>query len=365
MFSIIKRIISNPLTIAVLAVSVPFAVIAAEEWYEKEKKIRSQLENDIKLVKELDAAIKVIDPEVKSEFRIFNIADLYTKAPDFCGLDPRVKSPEEEGSQIGFEEFDEDEEPWMDPETIIEIIQSTTGEDAWPEEDGFGTMSYHRGQLIVVNTPEICKKIEEILTEMRQGNFPIAVEIYFLAIPDKKLEEYRSMSTNANYSVLDGEATKKLIEEAATGKDIKIIQSARVVQMNRQRSYVFGGESKAYIADEESSGGGIGLVAAEQTDPVTFALNTGVFVDIRSTSGGKETPTHISLRAALTKLIKFSKVETTVGPLQIPEVDMQITNGNITIPPDSAALVGGSRSGNGKKNTQAMVLVIPNVLVEK
>ncbi|MHC4662362.1 MAG: hypothetical protein ACYS8W_11795 [Planctomycetota bacterium] len=354
--------------VVVLAVAVPAAVLYADEWLEKEKKIRENLMNDMKIVEKIDKGLETLKPELRiGVMRIFNISDLISEVPDFCNPSPAIRSPEHYFEVMGASDFEDDYEPWLDPESLIEIIQATTGEDNWPEEEGFGTISYHRGKIISVNTEEIQKKIGEILEDQRIArNVSIATEFHLIGIPEERLEQYRGKKKSENYALIDTAAARKLLTDAKAGEDVRLLQSARLVVMNRQRGQIFSGSQQTYLADQDVTGGGIGTVTKEASDPSTFVLHTGMFVEARATGQNKEdTPVHISVRIAVTKLKKFHKLETSAGSIQMPEVDMQITNGDLKIPAGSAALLGGARSTVTGNGTQAMVLVIPRILGQK
>jgi hypothetical protein len=358
--------LAHPFVLLLIALAIPVAVIAADEWIKKEKVIREALEKDIETVKEIDAALKTL--EVKrppTVFRIINCVEILSQVPDFHGPSPILFDPEGDGGgMVSFEEFEEELEPFADPDTLIEIIQAVTGEENWPGERGFGTISYHRGSLLVWNTQEIIDKIEKIIEDMKKSSsLSIAVEVYFLNVPEESLKKYRGKKVSANYSLLSDKDVTELLLEAASGKGAKIIQSTRIVLMNRQRAYAFGGESQAYLADMENTGGGIGLVAREVADPIARALHSGVFLDVRAVTGGKNNPIHLSVRASTSRLKGIKTIDTTEGPVQIPEIDLQVTNGDITIPNGHAALLGGSRAtGKTAKRAQSMVLVVPKII---
>ncbi len=131
---------------------------------------------------------------------IYNISDILAKIPNFVGPDIKVYDPEEQGGGgggglgggISFDDDEEEDEGEpLDPDSLIELIKAATGEDNWPEEaGGFGTISHHRGQLIVINTRDIHKKVAAILDNLRRntGIF-VVMEVRFIDITDDFLED--------------------------------------------------------------------------------------------------------------------------------------------------------------------------------
>jgi general secretion pathway protein D len=133
----------------------------------------------------------------KGIFEIYNVSDILAKIPQFVGPDLRVLGdpetlggPRGAGTRISFgEEAEEEGERFGAPE-LIELIKAATGEDNWPEKEGFGTIEDHRGQLIVVNTREIHKKVQQILDNLRRntGVF-VVMEVRFIDVMSDFLEE--------------------------------------------------------------------------------------------------------------------------------------------------------------------------------
>jgi len=146
-------------------------------------------------------------------FEIYNVSDVLAKVPNFEGPDVRVFDPEGGGAGGGGApggiSFDDDEgesegEPFG-PDELIELIRAATGDENWPEEaGGFGTIEHHRGQLIVINTREIHKKVEQILDNLRRntGIF-VVIEVRFVDVRNDFLEDigidYRGLGNGGAY----------------------------------------------------------------------------------------------------------------------------------------------------------------------
>jgi type II secretory pathway component GspD/PulD (secretin) len=129
-------------------------------------------------------------------FEIYNVSDILARIPNFEGPDVRVFDPEAGGGvgggPITFDDTEgESEGEPFGPEELIELIKQATGEENWPEEaGGFGTIEHHRGQLIVINTREMHKKVEAILGNLRRntGIF-VVMEVRFVDVRNDFLED--------------------------------------------------------------------------------------------------------------------------------------------------------------------------------
>ncbi|MHC4662398.1 MAG: hypothetical protein ACYS8W_11980 [Planctomycetota bacterium] len=354
----------------------------------------------------------------KGIFEIYNVSDILTKVPDFTGPDIRVFNPEEEGaSQVSFEEFDEDEEPWIDPETLIEIIQATTGEDSWPEEEGFGTISYHRGQLLVINTREIHKQIRTILNNLRKNSgIFVIIECRFIDVFDDYLRDVGvdytglgaegfgagyTMISNQSGGVDAGTAPRNPNRpgrratilsrlqnqfdgfqwfggQRLRGGDGWFIRStwlepfqlsalvhmeeeiekthrmtaAIVTAHNRQRVYISVLNQRAYIADYDVTGGGIGLIAAEVADPIVKNFQEGLVLDVRPIVSSDRKYITVDVRPTLAALTTptISTIIVNLGtttpaaiqaPIEIPEISLQRAFTSVTVPDGGTSLLGG------------------------
>jgi general secretion pathway protein D len=133
-------------------------------------------------------------------FEIYNVSDILAKIPHFIGPEIKIIDPETEGRTgagggrpISFTEPGEEEEGEVfGPEELIELIEAATGKENWPggEAGGFGTIDQHRGQLIVINSREIHKKVREVLDNLRRntGIF-VVMEVRFIDVMSDFLEE--------------------------------------------------------------------------------------------------------------------------------------------------------------------------------
>lgn len=133
----------------------------------------------------------------KGIFEIYNVTDLLSKINDFEGPSLKIYNPEEgDAGGAGGISFDFDDEedtgPWLNPDNLKDlIIQGTGGYDAWEEDEtGFGTLTFHRGQMIVINTREVHREIRRILHNLRKNSgIFVIMEARFVTITDDYLRD--------------------------------------------------------------------------------------------------------------------------------------------------------------------------------
>ena len=104
------------------------------------------------------------DARGKPVLRIYSIADLTFKLRDFPGPDLQLKPS---GSQFELmeEEIADREDPFEDPQFIIDIIQANVDPESWDQDDVSITST--RNALIVKQSPSVHRKIARLLILLR------------------------------------------------------------------------------------------------------------------------------------------------------------------------------------------------------
>ncbi|MCZ6601799.1 MAG: hypothetical protein O6952_02200 [Planctomycetota bacterium] len=146
-----------------------------------------------------DQVIYIAEPgEEEGEliFEIYNVQDILNKIEDFAGPEIKVTSsdaPQPGGGGAGQLIFDDDDdddlEGTIDPDKLLDLIQSSTGEDNW-EREGV-SIEHHRGQLLINNTREIHLEVQKVLENLRKdaGLF-VVVEARFIDLFDDFISEF-------------------------------------------------------------------------------------------------------------------------------------------------------------------------------
>lgn len=144
----------------------------------------------------------------KTIFEVLNVQDLLNPIKDFPGPKIRIKASGAAGAgggapgggggagggagglDLGGGDGDEEgKSKSLTPEKLIEIIKGSTGEENWADEEK-ASVEHHRGQLLVVNTPETILKIKKILKQLRKNSgLFVVIEARFIQVFDDYLRD--------------------------------------------------------------------------------------------------------------------------------------------------------------------------------
>lgn len=168
------------------------------------------------LVKQLDLeyifdkeALVIVEKgkvDKKVIFDIYNVQDLLNPIQDFPG--PKLKLPDRPSNNAGggggaaplpVDDEEEGDKKAITPEDLIDIIKKSTGEQNWEDQEKT-LLQQHRGQLLVLNTPEVHMKVREILKELRKNSgLFVVIEARFITIINDYLRDigvdYRGLGT--------------------------------------------------------------------------------------------------------------------------------------------------------------------------
>ncbi len=337
----------------------------------------AQSKSYIKLLEKVEDAIETIMKERKppkrvKELKFIDVSDFVVKVPHFAGPDVRVFDPEQERTAPGIT-FGEDEdiedleegEPFG-TEGLIELVKARTGDEKWPEEaGGFGTIEQHRGKLIVCNTPEVIKEVEQLLAEIR-GNAAaiISSAIYLLSAQEEYLQQIRTKGS----PIITPQAIKKVLADAQAGKEVKLIRAGYLSAYSGQSAYIYDGTAHTYVGDMDTSAG---EGKSSILDPVVNIFREGLVVNLRAQYNRQTGKTNIVAAVNLCKLISIEEHVAIGGgndeklkscKLETPTVDLQTVSGSADVPEHYGLLIGGSKMKTAQaKQESFVVLIVPTV----
>jgi len=141
----------------------------------------------------------------KLVLEIYNVSDIVAQLTNWKEPDIKILNPEEAagpggGPGIGAEEEEEEGEWGID--ALVELIKRAIGEER-AEAEGC-SIEPHRGQIVVVNTPDVHRQIRRVLDRLRQsfGVF-VYIEVRFITITQALLEDigidYRGLANGAQW----------------------------------------------------------------------------------------------------------------------------------------------------------------------
>jgi len=220
-----------------------------------------------------------------SEFEVYNVSDLLMKIRDFAAPEIRLKGANEDDASapISFtEDFSEDEEP-LNPDTLIELIQeSSGGEDVW--DGDLNKIEHQRGQLLVSASRDLHLKVRDVLNNLRQdSDLYVVIEARFIDINDDFLEDIgldtRDLGAVNNLGLPFG----GVINDSSTGgNDIGIVEQGDVsdveLVMGLDRwagrvQHILDGFTGTISGDNLTGGAGIGGGTFQATWLEPFQVN--------------------------------------------------------------------------------------------
>jgi hypothetical protein len=337
----------------------------------------------IALLDKINDAIETIEndrkpPERVMELKFIDVSDLLHKVPNFAGPDIRVFDPEAcsegagggMGGGISFDD-DEDYDPFGEPfgpDEMTELIKANTGDENWPEEmGGFGTIELHRGKLIVCNTPEMVKQVEEIIERIRENMSVIISSTVYLFAAD---ESYLSQVREKGSSVIGPEKVEKILNDTRAGGGVEMLETAYLTSYSSQTVYLYNGAEHPYMADTDTSGAG-GLAPVCIFDPIIRLVREGLVVGLRTQYNDHTGLVNVVAAITLGKLTAIEE-KTGIGggveeeprkcKVELPKVDLQTVDGTSDVPEGSGLLLGGSRMKTVQAQQKSfVVLIVPKV----
>jgi len=331
-----------------------------------------QAETMIKLYEKTQKAISIIEQDRTKPvaMKVFDVKDLLeeNRIKDYAPPSPFVFSVNNAGNE-DFED-DEDYEEGFGPDELIELARSSTGDENWPEEaGGMGTIEYHRGKLIIVNTQEMVDKVELLLNDL-QKSLPaiISSTVYLLVADEDYLQNYRRKDS----SVITPQAIEKMLADAKTGDKIEIIKTGYISSYSSQAAFIHSGALHTYIGNTDTTGAG-GMTPIMVFDPIINIFREGFIVGLR-TQYIRETETvNVVAMVSLSSLTGIEEHTITCGGMgeqpaktykvETPKVDLQIVSGSSDIPEGYGLLLGGSKMKTAQSSQKSfLVLIVPAVL---
>lgn len=370
--------------LAVCAVSATAVFCAAYGQSEKYIKRLRAADRHIKLLKEVEDAIDSIRkdrvPKLRRwEMHIFNITDLLieTRLPDFSPPSPFVQDVEYgcsgAGGGITFNGDENSSDDGYDPDDLVNLIKYRTGYYNWPEEeDGFGTINFNLGKLLVINTPAMIEKVGRVIEELR-ANLPDLVlsRVYLFAADEAYLKQLRDKEA----SVLSPDAVKKILSDSAGVEKVRMLKSGYLTAYSSQAAYLYCGTIHTYQGDTDTSGAG-GLTPIEIFDPVINIFREGLIVGLRAHYNRQTDRVSLIAMISLSRLTEFEE-HTGIGggfcgpqeahgvskcTVETPKVDLQTVTGSSRVPPGHGLLLGGSKMKTAQDELKSfVVLIVPDV----
>lgn len=297
-------------------------------------------------------------------------------------------------------------------EAIVQLIEDTIDPDSWFVNGGEGTISIHGNKLVILQTPQIHKKIYKLLMkDLRESlGQQVSIETRFLFVSENFLEDigvnmdvrvsafgklqgdlnfkqdsYKftqpsstlipgsiggslpngalNMSSVQYGSLLDDLSVTFLLRATQAHKDAKMLTAPRVTVLSGESAYISVIKQTAYVSDYDfqnvsTSGSGNAVQNRTVADPQTDTVNSGVTLNVTPTISADKKYVILYIntnytRADLTKFNVYS--ETGVPyPISLPTQEITEVGTRVSVPDNGTLLIGGQKLG-AEENKEAGV----------
>lgn len=212
---------------------------------------------------EIETEAETARPRAQAVLRTYDINDLVASIPNFENpprLAPEAMSDEDmvttafEGLPVGSD--DEELKPRADRiSEIMDLIQTLIVPHTWVPEGLTHFMQEKNGVLYVTVTEDAHQAIAKLLAEMRSHRSrSVSVQCLVFEISTAQLHDLKQRLADGGLLV-SAKNAKALLDELETGKlKSTPVASARLVCMNRQRTWIMPMEKQSVPTDKDEEG---------------------------------------------------------------------------------------------------------------
>lgn len=295
----------------------------------------------------------------------YDVSDIITQAPDrpapqiafgrgpsLTGATTRKKVVSGGGGIV----FGDDEEgTGFDFEHLQELIDRILAEDEGCERE----IRYMKGKLICRITKNDAKRIENLLSQLRQGaSYSVNMEIKFIVTTADYLRKLGGGKSGTIY--LSAEAEKQLLDDIKQKKGAEMVASSEAIASDGQIVHIREGQQVSMLMDYD-----INTVGIPSLQPVVKLINEGLICQFRPVVIQSGRSVSVDILASLSAIRKdVRKIDFMGGDLMLPAVDMSLLRTTVRVQGGSSVLVGGAASDSGKEakgNRDYVIFLKPTV----
>lgn len=210
--------------------------------------------------------------------------------------------------------------PILELDNLIMLLITNTPEGNWNTTGMLKSLG--NKHVVVINSPEIIKKITDCLSDLvKQNKFNrVNVETKMVEIND----EYWQGLKGKNMLALTPDTAKELMAEAVKGEKARSITTAEVVGLNGQKVFINQGELKNYVKDLDAVAGVLAYA------PVLDTIGSGTSLEVYPLiSGDNSLDVWVNFKYA--DLLNLDVVKIEKGRFQKPTLNQKSFMGNVNL----------------------------------
>jgi type II secretory pathway component GspD/PulD (secretin) len=344
----------------------------------------------------------------RPSLRIYDVRDLLAAIPDYSGTTLPSMGEGGGGGGGGEDLFAGEgggEGESFTGEDLVEFIRETVAPSSWGGEEGgggggaegegapAGTISYRQGKLVIIQTPEIHRQIEDLLSRFRESaalqvhitarfidcteNFMRAIGLNWssinierfwgnkfvlsgMSIPHGVTPLTYGLSTALGLSttaLLNDSTASAIINASQESTDATTLNAPELTCFNGQQARVAVVTTESYVSDVEATsttaaGGGTSQVVDPEIDDIT----TGVNFLVRPTVSSDKRYVTLDLQPLVSDILRMDEMELTLVPgnpsatppidpvtatIELPVQSIKIIQTSVSVPDGGTLLIGG------------------------
>jgi len=336
--------------------------------------VASLLRKDRNLLFVLTPGIVILDEKPAPEpafaeqrlLRFFDISPLTRGVQDFTGPRLELVGPSRGGGGplTGATYTLDEPAHLMGPESVADLIRARIAPDSWGNKRN--TLEHSAsGMLEICQKPEVLREIEKYLASFMTARAQMitteSIVVGFRKGARADWEKELPALAPGGYFA-DDAGIAKLLEEAAKGDKVRLIDSAEVTGFPQQRVYTLRSRMEAYLQDYEpqvSSG-------ASAMDPIIGNFTTGYMMNIRPHYILGTDQIAVDVRAVLAtgELKEVDALGGAAGAIQTGHAKALLWNQNVVCRKGKYSLLALQTQGRGEDAEEVVVFVRarPNLL---
>ena len=347
--------------------------------------------------------------------RLYDVRDLLAAIPDYSGTGLPSIGDSAGGGGGGDDLFageDGGDGESFTGEDLVEFIREMVAPSSWgggefgEEREGgaSGTISYRQGKLVIIQTPEIHRQIEDLLSRFRESAaLQVHIMARFIEVSENFMRQIGINWTSVNFKPFGGTLGERIIfgaaagtpttlgltesitgglstglrlrtssfltENQATGLLVAVQDSDQATTLNAPELTCFNGQQariavvreRSYVEDVEitstaTAGGG----ASQTIDPEISTITTGINFLVRPTVSSDKRYITLDIQPIVSDLEGgvFGEIELTLSPgipatatepavpavtapIQLPDMNVQLIQTSVSVPDGGTLLIGG------------------------
>jgi hypothetical protein len=283
------------------------------------------------------------------QLRVFDVTALVRRIQSWPGPDIDLPSPSRGGGgPLTGARFTLDEPAiLLNAEDLDDLIRARIAPATW--EDAANSIEKNGTTLTVRHKPEVMREIERLLADASKTHATtVTTEAVVVGFRNGARAEWeKEIPALAGGTTADAAAIAKLLEEAARGKGVRLIDAAEVTAFPGQRVHVLRSRQEAYLQDYEPQVSTFVSIL----DPIMGIFYTGSLMDVRAQTvfGSDAVNVEFRFERSSGEMKEMDALGVRAGAIQTPQAKTQKWTTTVHCPRGKWALASLESAGDAEE----------------